>query len=104
MTWPRRGSERAIALAKRRCRARAGALRAPIHIDRHLLNYDLPWNPMRLVPRSRRIDRIGSPHAEVFVRCVFPDRQLDDLLGLEERLQRKIKQAAASAGIGSVGL
>ena len=48
MTWPRRGSERAIALAKRRCRARAGALRAPIHIDRHILNYDLPWNPMRL--------------------------------------------------------
>jgi len=67
---------------------------------RHIINYDLPWNPMRLVQRHGRIDRIGSSHREVFVRCVFPDAQLDDLLGLEERLQRKIKQAAASVGLG----
>lgn len=67
---------------------------------RHIVNYDLPWNPMRLVQRHGRIDRIGSPHHEVFLRCIFPDTQLDDLLGLEERLQRKIKQAAASVGVG----
>jgi Helicase conserved C-terminal domain/PLD-like domain/SNF2-related domain len=67
---------------------------------RHILNYDLPWNPMRLVQRHGRIDRIGSPHTEVFLRCVFPDRQLDDLLGLEARLEWKIKQAAASVGVG----
>jgi superfamily II DNA or RNA helicase len=67
---------------------------------RHIINYDLPWNPMRLVQRHGRIDRIGSQHAEVFLRCVFPDRQLDDLLGLEERLHRKIKQAAAAIGVG----
>jgi len=69
---------------------------------RHIINYDLPWNPMRLVQRHGRIDRIGSQHLEVFLRCVFPDAQLDDLLGLEERLHRKIKQAAASVGVGSV--
>ena len=63
---------------------------------RHIINYDLPWNPMRLVQRHGRIDRIGSPHAEVFIRCVFPDARLDELLNLEERLQRKIHQAAAS--------
>lgn len=66
---------------------------------RHIINYDLPWNPMRLVQRHGRIDRIGSPHAEVFVRCVLPDRQLDALLGLEERLHRKLKTAAASVGL-----
>ncbi len=69
---------------------------------RHIINYDLPWNPMRLVQRHGRIDRIGSEHREVFLRCVFPDEQLDDLLGLEARLHRKIKQAAASVGVGSV--
>ena len=69
---------------------------------RHIINYDLPWNPMRLVQRHGRIDRIGSPHLAVYLRCVFPDAQLDDLLGLEERLHRKIKQAAASVGVGSV--
>ena len=69
---------------------------------RHIINYDLPWNPMRLVQRHGRIDRIGSSHLAVYLRCVFPDAQLDDLLGLEERLHHKIKQAAASVGIGSV--
>lgn len=66
---------------------------------RHIINYDLPWNPMRLVQRHGRIDRIGSKHDEVWLRCFFPDRQLDDLLGLEERLHRKISQAAASIGV-----
>jgi hypothetical protein len=67
---------------------------------RHIVNYDLPWNPMRLVQRHGRIDRIGSSHREVYLRCVFPDQQLDSLLKLEERLRRKIKQAAASIGVG----
>lgn len=69
---------------------------------RHIVNYDLPWNPMRLVQRHGRIDRIGSPHAEVFIRCYFPDQHLEALLGLEERLQRKLKQAAAAVGVGIV--
>ncbi|MCF6745102.1 helicase [Blastococcus sp. KM273128] len=69
---------------------------------RHIINYDLPWNPQRLVQRHGRIDRIGSFHTEVFLRCVFPDQRLDDLLGLEERLHRKIKQAAAAIGVGEI--
>ena len=69
---------------------------------RHIINYDLPWNPMRLVQRHGRIDRIGSHHKEVFLRCVFPDDRLDDLLGLEERLHTKLAQAAASIGVGEV--
>lgn len=66
---------------------------------RHIINFDLPWNPMRMVQRHGRVDRIGSLHDRVYVRCFFPDRQLDVLLGLEERLHRKIKQAARSVGI-----
>lgn len=69
---------------------------------RHIVNYDLPWNPMRLVQRHGRVDRIGSEHSEVFIRCYFPDRQLEALLGLEERLQGKLKQAAAAVGVGPV--
>lgn len=65
---------------------------------RNIINYDLPWNPMRLVQRHGRIDRIGSPHSEVFLRCFFPDQDLDKILDLEARLQRKLKQAAASIG------
>ncbi len=69
---------------------------------RHIINYDLPWNPMRLVQRHGRIDRIGSDHAEVFLRCYFPDENLEALLGLEQRLQRKLKRAAAAVGVGAV--
>jgi superfamily II DNA or RNA helicase len=68
---------------------------------RHVINFDLPWNPMRLVQRHGRIDRIGSSHPRVFIHCFFPDRQLEELLGLEERLHIKIKQAAAAVGVES---
>ena len=68
---------------------------------RNIINYDLPWNPMRLVQRHGRIDRIGSRHTDVFMWCFFPDRQIDDLLGLEERIRRKLAQAAASIGVES---
>ncbi|MEU5148457.1 helicase-related protein [Streptomyces yangpuensis] len=69
---------------------------------RHIINYDLPWNPMRLVQRHGRVDRIGSPHSAVYMRTFFPDKDLDEILRLEERLQRKLKQAAASVGVGEV--
>ncbi|MGW2479660.1 helicase-related protein [Streptomyces sp. NPDC001571] len=69
---------------------------------RHIINYDLPWNPMRLVQRHGRIDRIGSEHREVFLRCFFPDQQLERFLGLEQRLQYKLKHAAAATGVGEV--
>ena len=39
---------------------------------RNIINYDLPWNPMRLVQRHGRVDRIGSPHERVFLRTFFP--------------------------------
>lgn len=64
-----------------------------------LVNFDLPWNPMRIVQRNGRIDRIGSPHGHVDVYCTMPDEELEAVLGLEERLQRKIAQASASIGI-----
>ncbi len=68
---------------------------------RHIINYDLPWNPMRLVQRHGRIDRIGSEHDRIYLRCILPDDRLDDLLDLEERLHRKIAQAAKSIGVGA---
>jgi hypothetical protein len=66
---------------------------------RNIVNFDLPWNPMRLVQRHGRIDRIGSPHERVFIRCFFPDERLDELLALEERIRRKLAQAAKSIGV-----
>jgi superfamily II DNA/RNA helicase len=69
--------------------------------SRHIINYDVPWNPMRLVQRQGRIDRIGSQHSRVFLRTIFPAERLDDLLDLEQRILQKIALAAASIGVAS---
>ncbi|MDE0179386.1 MAG: helicase-related protein, partial [Gammaproteobacteria bacterium] len=68
---------------------------------RHIVNFDMPWNPMRLVQRHGRIDRIGSPHTRVFLRTIFPVDRLDALLNLEQRILNKLALAAASVGVAS---
>ncbi|MCH8109079.1 MAG: helicase [Chloroflexi bacterium] len=55
-----------------------------------LVNYDLHWNPTRMVQRAGRIDRIGSEHPLLWVYNMFPDAGLERLLGLLESLSRKI--------------
>lgn len=66
---------------------------------RHIINFDMPWNPMRLVQRHGRIDRIGSKHSHVFMRTIFPVDRLDRLLNLEQRILNKLAMAAASIGV-----
>lgn len=55
-----------------------------------LVNYDLHWNPTRMVQRAGRIDRIGSEFPELWVHNMFPDEGLERLLHLVESLSRKI--------------
>lgn len=55
-----------------------------------IINYDLTWNPIRLVQRNGRIDRIGSPHAEIGIYNMFPEAELEALLHLIERLTSRI--------------
>jgi SNF2 family DNA or RNA helicase len=66
---------------------------------RNIINFDLPWNPMRLVQRHGRIDRIGSPHDRVYLRTLFPTAKLDGMLALESTIRRKLIQAARSIGV-----
>lgn len=66
---------------------------------RNIINFDVPWNPMRLVQRQGRIDRINSPHNRVFLRTIFPADRLDRLLNLEQRILNKLAMAAASIGV-----
>jgi hypothetical protein len=56
----------------------------------NLVNYDLTWNPVRLVQRNGRIDRIGSPHSEIGIHNMFPEEELEELLHLVERLTARI--------------
>jgi hypothetical protein len=67
-----------------------------------LVSYDLPFNPMKLVQRHGRIDRIGSPHARVRIGVFFPAEHLEEMLRLEEILQRKIAYANAAVGVEEI--
>ena len=55
-----------------------------------LINYDLHWNPTRMVQRAGRIDRLGSPFDVLRIYNMFPERALEELLGLVRSLTAKI--------------
>lgn len=67
----------------------------------YCVNYDLPWNPMRIVQRVGRIDRLMSDFPEVTAAVFLPEKELEDLLGLLEKLETKIQKVAEVVGIES---
>lgn len=64
-----------------------------------VISYDLPWNPIRLIQRAGRVDRIGSPHEVVTVFNFIPDREFDAFLGLARTIRRKLDSVRASVGL-----
>jgi hypothetical protein len=56
----------------------------------YLINYDLHWNPTRMVQRAGRIDRLGSSFGTLSIYNMFPERALEELLGLVRSLTAKI--------------
>lgn len=55
-----------------------------------LINYDLHWNPTRMVQRAGRIDRLGSSFRDLSIYNMFPEHALEELLGLVRSLTAKI--------------
>ncbi|HDN80640.1 MAG TPA: helicase [Chloroflexi bacterium] len=64
-----------------------------------LVNYDLHWNPVRLIQRAGRIDRLGSPFGKLLIINCFPEEGLEELLRLVERLQRRIRDIDRTVGL-----
>ena len=56
----------------------------------YVINYDLPWNPMRIVQRTGRVDRLTSRHDVIHTRACYPAKELDDILKLMGKLLDKI--------------
>ncbi|NJN11879.1 MAG: helicase [Richelia sp. RM1_1_1] len=68
-----------------------------------LINYDLHWNPVRMIQRAGRIDRLGTDYDQLFIYNCFPEQGLEDLLGLVKRLQQRIATIDREVGLdGSV--
>ncbi|MBN1339638.1 MAG: DEAD/DEAH box helicase family protein [Bacteroidales bacterium] len=55
-----------------------------------IVNYDLHWNPVRMIQRNGRINRLGTVHEEIFIYNFRPEEQLENYLQLVRKLQAKI--------------
>jgi superfamily II DNA or RNA helicase len=71
---------------------------------RYLINYDLHWNPTRMIQRAGRIDRIGSPFKKIYVYNFFPEEELEDMLRLVNILQNKIRNIDNAIGLDTTVL
>ena len=56
----------------------------------YLVNYDIHWNPVRIIQRFGRIDRIGSPNGVIQLVNFWPNMELDEYINLEQRVSGRM--------------
>lgn len=57
----------------------------------YLINYDIHWNPVRIIQRFGRIDRIGSRNKDIQLVNYWPDMELDEYIQLKGRVESRMK-------------
>ena len=57
----------------------------------YLVNYDIHWNPVRIIQRFGRIDRIGSKNNYIQLVNFWPDMNLDEYINLKSRVETRMK-------------
>ena len=62
-----------------------------------LINYDIHWNPVRIIQRFGRIDRIGSQNAQIQLVNYWPDMTLDEYINLKGRVESRMKATVLTA-------
>jgi hypothetical protein len=55
-----------------------------------LVNYDIHWNPVRIIQRFGRIDRIGSPNERIQLVNFWPNMELEEYINLEQRVSGRM--------------
>ena len=63
----------------------------------YLINYDIHWNPVRIIQRFGRVDRIGSQNQFIQLVNYWPDISLDEYINLKERVENRMVIADAVA-------
>jgi hypothetical protein len=63
----------------------------------YLINYDIHWNPVRIIQRFGRIDRIGSLNESIQLVNYWPDISLDEYINLKERVENRMMIADVTA-------
>lgn len=62
-----------------------------LHRANVIVNYDLPWNPTRIMQRVGRINRVGTKFDDIYVFNFFPSTQVGEHMSLEENITSKIQ-------------
>ncbi|MFN0222638.1 helicase-related protein [Paenibacillus sp. KR2-11] len=55
-----------------------------------LINYDIHWNPVRIIQRFGRIDRLGSPNQQIQLVNFWPNMELEEYINLEQRVSGRM--------------
>lgn len=63
----------------------------------YLINYDIHWNPVKIIQRFGRIDRIGSQNDKIQLVNFWPMKNLDEYINLEQRVKGKMMLSSASS-------
>ena len=63
----------------------------------YLINYDIHWNPVRIIQRFGRVDRIGSTNSFIQLVNYWPDISLDEYINLKERVENRMMIADVTA-------
>ena len=63
-----------------------------------VINYELHWNPVRIIQRIGRIDRIGSEHNEIYVYNFFPETSAEEKIGVETKVNNRIDEIIQNFG------
>jgi hypothetical protein len=63
----------------------------------YLVNYDIHWNPVRIIQRFGRIDRIGSPNDRIQLVNFWPNIELDEYINLQQRVSGRMTLMDISA-------
>lgn len=63
----------------------------------YVVNYDIHWNPVRIIQRFGRIDRIGSQNKAIQLVNYWPDITLDEYINLKERVENRMMIADVTA-------
>ena len=63
----------------------------------YLINYDIHWNPVRIIQRFGRIDRIGSENKVIQLVNFWPNMELDEYINLEARVKNRMVMVDVSA-------
>lgn len=62
-----------------------------LHRSNIVVDYDLPWNPTRVMQRVGRVNRVGTKHDKIYIFNFFPTSETDDELNLKESIIAKIQ-------------